>query len=291
VKNKKFLQIVQKIRCCDEDELLSLRNELMSATGTVHAPSNPPIIVNQIISMVGSDLSSAILDYGCGGGMWVIYLRSLGYKNVFGIDVFDEDQMCELNSLYRKIFPDDSDVFYRYGGDRTPFDDGSFNNILSIQVVEHVANLEAYYNECSRLLVEEGQVLLDFPHLSVPFDTHAKLWFVHRFPKRIRRLFYDYYRSDAGGEKYYEKHLYFRSIASHKMMLVNDFDVKNITKNRLMQSIDYSQYKGNVMIRKNIDKLLSLPIIGYVFLVILSKYSVQTWLLTKRSPEYIGVVQ
>ena len=49
MKNKKFLQIVQKIRCCDEDELLSLRNELMSATRTVHAPSNPPIIVNKII--------------------------------------------------------------------------------------------------------------------------------------------------------------------------------------------------------------------------------------------------
>lgn len=55
-----------------------------------------------------------------------------------------------------------------------PFDDGSFDTILSSQTLEHVSDPGFYIGECARLLAPGGRLILTAPmqwrHHEVPYD-------------------------------------------------------------------------------------------------------------------------
>ncbi len=62
-------------------------------------------------------------------------------------------------------------------GERVPLPDASADLILSIQVLEHVVDLDAYLSECHRLLKPGGLLLL---------STHG-FWVYHPYPTDVRR--------------------------------------------------------------------------------------------------------
>lgn len=66
----------------------------------------------------------------------------------------------------------------RIGTDgRVPLDAGSFDAVLSVQVLEHVRNLDAYFSEIHRLLHDDGILYL---------STHGS-WLYHPHPEDHRR--------------------------------------------------------------------------------------------------------
>lgn len=127
-----------------------------------------------------------ILDWGCGRGKDVLWLRERGY-NAFGVDL-DSTPVENAYSLFdKKGFS--TNILRLLNDDGTSnFDDSFFHFVFSSQVFEHVENLNAVAAEMNRIMVENGMGLHIFPSHKHIIERHLYLPFIHWLPKtRIRR--------------------------------------------------------------------------------------------------------
>jgi ubiquinone/menaquinone biosynthesis C-methylase UbiE len=74
--------------------------------------------------------------------------------------------------------------------DRIPFEDASFDAILSNQVLEHVPDIEVVARELARVLKPGGMSLHLFPHLGVWREPHTRVPFLHWLSKHSWRVGY-----------------------------------------------------------------------------------------------------
>lgn len=119
-----------------------------------------------------------ILDYGCGNGNLVSLLRMHGAE-AYGCDVFYEGGAFQL-------LPDASTYIRRMEADRIPFDDHSFDVVISNQVLEHVPDIDLVAREIARVLKPGGRSLHVFPDAGVLTEPHSKIPLLHWFPKGAR---------------------------------------------------------------------------------------------------------
>lgn len=99
-----------------------------------------------------------VVDMGCGGRPYETLFRRLGCDYI-GCDIDGEPDV--------RIVP----------GQAVPLSDGSFDGVVSNQVLEHVWDLDWYLGECRRLLKPGGWLLL---------STHGN-WLYHPHPTDYRR--------------------------------------------------------------------------------------------------------
>jgi SAM-dependent methyltransferase len=126
-----------------------------------------------------------VLDYGCGAGQIVKLLRSRGIE-AYGCDVFYEGGDSSSN-IDTSIVP----FIHRMDGDRIPFEAGSFDVVLSNQVLEHVPNLDGVVAELARVLKSGGIAINLFPDMGVWREGHCGVPLLHRFPKgSTLRIYY-----------------------------------------------------------------------------------------------------
>jgi SAM-dependent methyltransferase len=98
-----------------------------------------------------------VLDFGCGGGEGTAAMAARA-ASVLGVDVAEEavDYAREHNGA--------PNVEYEVIGDGgVPRPDASFDTVCSFQVLEHVADPDAYLAEAKRLLAPGGELLLATP--------------------------------------------------------------------------------------------------------------------------------
>jgi len=173
-----------------------------------------------------------------------------------------------------------SDIFFTYDGVSLPFDDSSFDIILSQQVLEHVHNVEKYFSESKRVLSSGGKILLEFPHRLVPFDTHTRMWFVHYFPPIVRDIIYDKYREN--GSERYNKLLNLHPIWYYKRLLNTMFSfTKDMTGDRIGGFVYRDYYEGNIRIRMMADRLINSLFFGKIIKKILSLFANSTLIIYK----------
>jgi SAM-dependent methyltransferase len=120
-----------------------------------------------VLSRIGVDISPAakILDFGCGAGGTVRFLRDQGY-DAYGYDVDDE--------LSRRD-PAEQASFIVIGTRldiRLPFPDNSFDLVLSDQVFEHVQDQGAAWRELHRVMKPGGHALHVIPARYMPLEGH-----------------------------------------------------------------------------------------------------------------------
>ncbi|RLJ67593.1 class I SAM-dependent methyltransferase [Sulfurisoma sediminicola] len=122
-----------------------------------------------------------VLDYGCGAGQIVKGLRQQGI-DAFGCDVFYDggsyESAVDRELLGQVIFPMDANT------NVIPFPDGTFDLVVSNQVMEHVPDLDRVLAEIHRVMKPGAQVLSLFPDRSVWREGHVGIPFLHWFPKR-----------------------------------------------------------------------------------------------------------
>lgn len=126
-----------------------------------------------------------VLDYGCGAGEIVAELRKRGIE-AFGCDVFYDggDYSSALGEGLR-------DVVRRMDGNVIPFEDASFDFVVSNQVMEHVADYDSVLSELERVLRPGGRMLTLFPEKGIWREGHCGVPFLHWFPKGGRfRIYY-----------------------------------------------------------------------------------------------------
>lgn len=121
-----------------------------------------------------------VLDFGCGEGRMVYAFRKLGYK-AFGTDntlpspevqvLFEREGLSENEENLLPMIPS--------GQYRIPYDDDTFDFVISWEVMEHVQDHEQALSEINRVLKPSGCSLHFFParyhilepHVHVPLGT------------------------------------------------------------------------------------------------------------------------
>ena len=127
-----------------------------------------------------------VLDYGCGGGEMVALLRREGI-DCRGCDIFyagadypdPELAKQQEDGIVREI-PADGIL---------PFDDDSFDLVISNQVFEHVEDLELVMRELGRVMSPRGRMYHHFPSREVLREAHIGIPLAHRLrPGRLRYM-------------------------------------------------------------------------------------------------------
>ncbi len=104
--------------------------------------------VRQIIRSVGTD--ARILDAGCGEGVLVEEFQALGY-HIEGLDLNYASEYVQLGSVLEM-----------------PYDDGTFDSVLLLDVLEHLryADQPVALAEIHRVLRKGGRMVASIPNLA-----------------------------------------------------------------------------------------------------------------------------
>jgi SAM-dependent methyltransferase len=113
------------------------------------------------------------LDLGCfTGGRAVAWAERYEPRSISGVDV---DEVF-IEAARRFADSRDRSADFRVGfGERIPWPDGSFDAILSFDVLEHVRSVSATLKECWRVLRRGGHLLAVFPSYFQPVEHHLSL--------------------------------------------------------------------------------------------------------------------
>jgi SAM-dependent methyltransferase len=125
-----------------------------------------------------------ILDVGCGRGDVVFWLLEQGW-DAWGIDI--ESRYVDIGRDYLQRTGRDPDRIRVFNGATYPLFNSSFDVVISDQVFEHVANLDALASEVSRVSHYGTLGLHIFPARWRPIETHMRTPFVHWLPKGTSR--------------------------------------------------------------------------------------------------------
>src|ERR1035438_3878807 len=142
-------------------------------------------LVEDYLDAICSDLGLTpqtcnVLDWGCGLGGSVFWLRQRGY-NCFGVDInpslVENGQACLAE---RGADPNVLSVLEK--GRHASFPDGHFHFVFSESVLEHCEDLSAVGGEMSRLTMPSGGGVHRFPGRWQPIEGHLLMPFVHWLP-------------------------------------------------------------------------------------------------------------
>lgn len=127
-----------------------------------------------------------ILDYGCGGGDVVIEGRTRGL-DIVGVEAFYGGSRARETAASRGVL--DVAVFALHPDFRIPFQDNTFEMVVSNQVMEHVEDLSLTLREIARVLKPGGVLLTLFPDDSVIREGHCGIPFAHWFSNKSKPLY------------------------------------------------------------------------------------------------------
>jgi SAM-dependent methyltransferase len=125
-----------------------------------------------------------VMDFGCGRGGLVGQMRVAG-TDAYGVDI--DERFIHSGRVLSHMWDVDRPILslMEVGG-RTIFKDGFFDAVITDQVLEHVADLDALAAEISRILRPGGMVFHRFPGRRLLIEPHYHLPAVHWLAPRSR---------------------------------------------------------------------------------------------------------
>ncbi len=100
---------------------------------------------------------SRILEIGAGGGFTLIALRDLGFRRTVGLDL----TATTLEAMRQRL---DGTPLVAADAEELPFADGSFDAVLSSDLIEHLPNLDRHLASVARVLRPGGCYLIKTPN-------------------------------------------------------------------------------------------------------------------------------
>ncbi|MGK2959483.1 MAG: methyltransferase domain-containing protein [Acidimicrobiales bacterium] len=135
-------------------------------------------IDNPIVDVQGRQLSLVeqvhgeqirVLDLGCGAGTPTKLLMSdTSLYHVTGADLSEQALACYVSETQR--------CGVQLDAQQLPFADGSFDVVVSDDVIEHLVDTDSYAREISRVLGPRGWLFLSTPNLAAWFNRIALLF-------------------------------------------------------------------------------------------------------------------
>lgn len=139
-----------------------------------------------------------ILDAGCGLGMYVRAFRRFS-DEVYGIDL-DPNRIAQASRELPHL--------QVASAERLPFEDDSFDVVLSHEVWEHVSDDRAAAREAVRVLRPGGRLVVFVPNRRWLFETHGIYWrgqyhfgnipFINWLPDALRNKLAPHVRAYTG---------------------------------------------------------------------------------------------
>ena len=143
--------------------------------------------LQMVLSTAGRHLAGRVLENGCGVGMYMQHLAP-HVGSIIGLE-YDMERAREAHIH--------SPMLVNGASEELPFANGSFDVILSHEVLEHVKDDRRAVEEMLRVMAPSGVILLFVPNLGYPFETHGFFWhgryhfgnipLVHYLPSRWRK--------------------------------------------------------------------------------------------------------
>lgn len=122
--------------------------------------------LEMILESAGDNLGGRALVDGCGVGMYLHHMRD-HFEDVIGLDI-EFVRLQEAKKLADKVIVG--------AGEWLPFQENTFDLILSHEVLEHVQDDQAAIREIFRTLTAGGRLVLFCPNRGYPFETHGVYW-------------------------------------------------------------------------------------------------------------------
>jgi SAM-dependent methyltransferase len=185
-----------------------------------------------------------VLDWGCGRGRFVLWLREQGF-DTYGVDIESLPVENGSNLLKEKGYNDNLLSLIDASG-RTNFPDGFFDFVISENVLEHVRDLKVVTDEISRITVANGSGYHIFPAHRQFIEGHLFMPFIHWIPrgnirKSLIRLFVrlgrepkwkelDHFNINEKVETYY-KYSTDKIFYRHYAMVENQFEQSGLVVN------------------------------------------------------------
>lgn len=177
---------------------MSKLNQLTQNEFDTYEPSSSILTAieeeRQRLGVAKSDFK--ILDFGCGRGRAVLYLRNLGY-DAYGLDGFATP--IENGRALFKERGLDGETYLRQSDEtgQSSYEADFFDFCVSDQVFEHVKNLDQAAREISRVTKKGARGLHIYPSKWVVAEGHLYMPFVHWMPKHSqarKKLIAHFYR-------------------------------------------------------------------------------------------------
>lgn len=112
-----------------------------------------------------------LLDVGCGVGT-ITQAVAGGFEEIVGIDV----QEPFLERFRQDIAHDPRFVVRAMSASAMAFPDAHFDTIISVEVLEHIPDLQGALNEFARVLRPGGECIVTCPNRLFPFENHGIRW-------------------------------------------------------------------------------------------------------------------
>ncbi|MGH8015286.1 MAG: class I SAM-dependent methyltransferase [Candidatus Zixiibacteriota bacterium] len=132
-----------------------------------------------------------VLDLGFGEGYGTSLLAE-NCREIVGVDV-DQKIVDYANERHQKA----NCRFLKYDGNTLPFDNDTFDIVVSFQVIEHIDNEPAFVSEIHRVLKQGRRLLLTTPNKATrlkpgqkPFNRfHKREYYSHELQKTLSHKF------------------------------------------------------------------------------------------------------
>jgi SAM-dependent methyltransferase len=112
--------------------------------------------LRRITHLLDNPTGRDCLDIGADNGVISLLLRRLGGR--WSSADLDERAVASIRELV-------GDRVYRLDGARTPFPERSFDQVVIVDYLEHIADDRAFARELARIVRPGGDVIINVPHL------------------------------------------------------------------------------------------------------------------------------
>jgi ubiquinone/menaquinone biosynthesis C-methylase UbiE len=131
-----------------------------------------------------------VLDIACGEGYGAAALQKAGAAQVIGVDVSESTCSHARNKYSLDVRPGTAE--------RIPLPDNSVDVVVSFETIEHVPNPDRFLDECVRVLVPGGRLVISTPNkeiysgqLGVRNQYHCSEMTEEEFESVLRARFHD----------------------------------------------------------------------------------------------------
>ncbi len=140
-------------------------------------------IIKETVDVLDKDA----VDIGCGGGIYIKALVSLGASHVTGVD-FSEEMLKGASENCKEL----NNVTFSQGhAYDTGLSDNKFDVILERALIHHLDDLDRCFKEANRILTTNGMLIIQDRTPSdclLPGDeNHIRGYFFEKYPKLIEK--------------------------------------------------------------------------------------------------------
>jgi Methylase involved in ubiquinone/menaquinone biosynthesis len=144
-------------------------------------------IANELIN------NKKVLDIACGEG-YGSNLMAVNATYVTGIDI-NEEIITKAREKYKRPNLE----FLQGNAEKLPFDDNSFDIVVSFETIEHLENHQALFSEIKRVLKPDGILIISTPNKLFYSDKngyvnpfHKKELYLNEFKELLAKHFINY---------------------------------------------------------------------------------------------------